>query len=67
MQAGISDDAARMLTLYVASSGNIERIGDYGKKLLEYYAYRQNRPKDFLPAGQRWSSPACTPKPITPL
>ena len=36
-----------MLTLYVASSGNIERIGDYGKKLLEYYAYRQNRPKDF--------------------
>ena len=47
MQAGISDDAARVLTLYVASSGNIERIGDYGKKLLEYYAYRQNRPKDF--------------------
>ena len=41
MQAGISDDAARVLTLYVASSGNIERIGDYGKKLLEYYAYRQ--------------------------
>ncbi|WP_337431179.1 PhoU domain-containing protein, partial [Bilophila sp.] len=49
MQAGISDDAARVLTLYVASSGNIERIGDYGKKLLEYYAYRQNRPKDFSP------------------
>ena len=26
---------------------DLERIGDYGKKLLEYYAYRQNRPKDF--------------------
>ena len=47
MQAGISDDASLALTQYVACSGNIERIGDHGKKLLEYYAYRQNRPNDF--------------------
>ena len=46
-QAGISDDASRALTSYVSCSGNIERIGDYGKKLLEYYIYRQNRPTDF--------------------
>ena len=35
MQAGISDDAARVLTLYVASSGNIERIGDYAINVVE--------------------------------
>ena len=35
MQAGISDDAARVLTLYVASSGNIERIGDYAVNIQE--------------------------------
>ena len=58
MQAGISDDAARVLTLYVASSGNIERIGDYAvniqEKAVELYEKEasfsdiaQNRPKDF--------------------
>ena len=35
------------ISAYFKITGNIERIGDYGKKLLEYYAYRQNRPKDF--------------------
>ena len=49
MQAGISDDAARVLTLYVASSGNIERIGDYGKKLLLRVPPEQA--EGFLPAG----------------
>lgn len=47
MQAGISDDASKALALYVGCSRNVERIADQGKKLLEYYAYRQNRPHDF--------------------
>ena len=47
MQAGISDDASTALALYVGCSRNVERIADQGKKLIEYYAYRQNRPHDF--------------------
>ena len=42
-----NQQASAVVSSFLTISGNIERIGDYGKKLLEYYAYRQNRPKDF--------------------
>lgn len=47
LQAGISENASRALALYVSSAGDIERIGDHGKKLLEYYNYRRQKDNDF--------------------
>ena len=43
----LGDDESHAVTELLNFVTEFERIGDYGKKLLEYYAYRQNRPKDF--------------------
>lgn len=47
LRAGISDASAQALKAYVASAGDMERIGDNGRKLLDFYDYRQSREQDF--------------------
>ena len=46
-RAGISDEAAKFLHGLVSSAGDLERIGDNGKKLLQLYEYRKARSRDF--------------------
>jgi len=46
-RAGISDEAAGFLHGLVSSAGDMERIGDNGKKLLQLYEFRKSRSRDF--------------------
>ena len=47
MQAGIDGRDAAMLEACVVSAGDLERIGDKGKRLIDFYEYRKKRGDDF--------------------
>ena len=49
MQAGIDGKDADMLEACVISAGDLERIGDKGKRLIDFYEYRKKRGDDFSP------------------
>ena len=49
MQAGIDGRDADMLEACVISAGDLERIGDKGKRLIDFYEYRKKRGDDFSP------------------
>ena len=46
-RAGISDEAAAYLHSLVSSAGDLERIADNGKRLLQLYEYRKSKNRDF--------------------
>lgn len=47
MQAGIDGKDADLLEACVVSAGDFERIGDKGKRLIDFYEYRKKRGDDF--------------------
>ena len=51
MQAGIDGRDAEILEACVVSAGDLERIGDKGKRLIDFYEYRKKRGDDFSPAA----------------
>lgn len=53
LSAGIADDAAARLRAFMACSGDLERIGDSGTQLLDFYTYRRTQEHDFSPEAMR--------------
>ena len=53
MQAGIDGKPAAELEALVISAGDLERIGDKGKRLLDFYDYRKKRGKAFSPEAMK--------------
>ena len=53
MQAGIDGKPAAELEALVVSAGDLERIGDKGKRLLDFYDYRKKRGKEFSPEAMK--------------
>ncbi|MBQ8743792.1 MAG: Na/Pi cotransporter family protein [Mailhella sp.] len=49
MQAGIDGADAKALEGYTICAGDMERIGDKGKRLLDFHEYRQKRKREFSP------------------
>ena len=47
MQAGLDGKDAELLEACVVSAGDLERIGDKGKRLIDFYDYRKKRGDDF--------------------
>ncbi|WP_418764146.1 Na/Pi cotransporter family protein [Mailhella sp.] len=47
MQTGLDGKDADMLEACVVSAGDLERIGDKGKRLIDFYEYRKKRGDDF--------------------
>lgn len=47
MQTGLDGRDAAMLEACVISAGDLERIGDKGKRLIDFYEYRKKRGDDF--------------------
>lgn len=47
MQTGIDGKDAETLEACVVSAGDLERIGDKGKRLIDFYEYRKKRGDDF--------------------
>ena len=47
MQTGLDGKDAEMLEACVVSAGDLERIGDKGKRLIDFYEYRKKRGDDF--------------------
>ncbi len=51
MQTGLDGKDADMLEACVVSAGDLERIGDKGKRLIDFYEYRRKRGDDFSSAA----------------
>lgn len=49
MQTGLDGRDAAVLEACVISAGDLERIGDKGKRLIDFYEYRKKRGDDFSP------------------
>ncbi len=49
LQAGIDGQPAAELEALVISAGDLERIGDKGKRMLDFHDYRRKRGKEFTP------------------
>ena len=47
MQSGLDGKDAETLEACVVSAGDLERIGDKGKRLIDFYEYRKKRGDDF--------------------
>lgn len=47
MQTGLDGKDADLLEACVVSAGDLERIGDKGKRLIDFYEYRKKRGDDF--------------------
>ena len=47
MQTGLDGKDAAILEACVVSAGDLERIGDKGKRLIDFYEYRKKRGDDF--------------------
>ncbi len=47
MQTGLDGRDAEILEACVVSAGDLERIGDKGKRLIDFYEYRKKRGDDF--------------------
>lgn len=47
MQTGLDGKDAETLEACVVSAGDLERIGDKGKRLIDFYEYRKKRGDDF--------------------
>ena len=51
MQTGLDGKDADMLEACVVCAGDLERIGDKGKRLIDFYEYRRKRGDDFSSAA----------------
>ena len=57
MQTGLDGKDADMLEACVVSAGDLERIGDKGKRLIDFYEYRsRKRGDDFSSAAHERST-----------
>ena len=52
-KARIPEGASNQLHALLVCSGDMERIGDTGVRMLEFYDYRQNRSRDFSPEAMK--------------
>ena len=53
MQTGLDGKDAETLEACVVSAGDLERIGDKGKRLIDFYEYRRKRGDDFSPEAMK--------------
>ncbi len=53
MQTGLDGKDAEILEACVVSAGDLERIGDKGKRLIDFYEYRRKRGDDFSPEAMK--------------
>ena len=53
LQAGIDGRPATELEALVVSAGDLERIGDKGKRMMDFYDYRKKRGKEFSPEAMK--------------